>query len=52
MPNFFWCQIYVCNDTNKIILHTEFTFLPVSKAIRAVSSITNFGVSTAISGEL
>ena len=44
MPNFF-CQIYVCNDTNKRIQHTEFSFLHVSKA-------TDFGVSTAIGGEL
>ena len=45
---FFFCQIYVCNGTNKRIQHTEFSFLPVSKAIKAVSCITDFGVSTAI----
>ena len=45
---FFFYQIYVCNGTNKGIQHTEFSFLPVSKAIKAVSSINNFGVSTAI----
>ena len=48
MPNFFFCQIYVCNGTNKRIQHTEFSFLPVSKALKAVSCITDFGVSTAI----
>ena len=30
------------------IKHTEFRFLPVSKAIKVVSCITNFGVSTVI----
>ena len=49
---FFFCQIYVCNGTNKRIQHTEFSFLPVSKAIKGVSCITDFGVSTAISGKL
>ena len=49
---FFSCQVYVCNGTNKRMHHTEFSFLPVSKAIKAVSCITDFGVSTAISGEL
>ena len=47
MPNFF-CQIYVCNSTKKRIQHTEFSFLPVSKAIKAVSCINDLGVSTAI----
>ena len=28
--------------------HTEFRFLPVSKAVKAISCITDFGVSTAI----
>ena len=45
---FFFCQIYVCNGTNKRIQHTEFSFLPVSKAIKAVSCITDFGVSKEI----
>ena len=45
---FFFCQIYVCNGTNKRIQHTEFSFLPVSKAIKAVSCITDFGFSTTI----
>ena len=49
---FFFFQIYVCNGTNKRIQHKEFSFLPVSKAIKAASCITDFGVSTAISGEL
>ena len=44
--HFFFCQIYVCNGTNKRIQHTEFNFLLVSKAIKAVSCITDFGVST------
>ena len=43
----FFCQ-NVCNGTNKGIQHTEFSFLPVSKAAKAVSCITDFGVSTAI----
>ena len=47
MPNFF-CQIYVCSGTNKRIQHPEFNFLPVSKAIKAVSCIDDFRVSTAI----
>ena len=42
---FFFCQIYVCSGTNKRIQHTEFSFLPVSKAIKAVSCITDFGGS-------
>ena len=45
---FFFCQIYVSNGSNKIIQHTEFSFLPVSKAIKVVSCITDFGFSTAI----
>ena len=45
---FFFCQIYVCNGTNKTIQHTELSFLPVSKALKAVSCITDCGVSTAI----
>ena len=49
---FFFGQIYVCNGTNKKIQHTEFGFLPVSKAIKVVSYITDFGVSMAISSEL
>ena len=48
MPNFLFCQIYVCNGTNKRIQHTESSFLPVAKAKKAVSCITGFGVSTAI----
>ena len=51
MPNFF-CQIYVSSGTNKRIQHTGFSFLPVSKAIKTVRCITDFGVSTTISGEL
>ena len=47
MPNFFSAK-YVCNGTNKRIQHVEFSFLPVSKAIKAVSCIIDFGVSTAI----
>ena len=46
MLNFF--LPYVCNGTNKRIQHTEFNFLPVSKAIKAVSCITDFGVSKEI----
>ena len=45
MPSFFFCQIHVWNDTNKRMQHTEFIFLPVSKAIKAVSCITDFGLS-------
>ena len=30
------------------IQYAEFSFLPVSKAIKAISCITDFGVSTAI----
>ena len=44
----FFCQIYVCNGTNKSIQHTEFNFLPVSKDLKVVRCITHFGVSTAI----
>ena len=49
---FFICQMYVCNGTNTRIQHTGFSFLPISKAIKVVSCITDFGVSTTISGEL
>ena len=53
MPNFFFfCQIYVCNGTDKRIQYTELSFLPVLKAIKAVSCITDLRVSKAISGEL
>ena len=47
MPIFF-CQIYVWNGTNKTIQHTKFSFLPVSKVIKAVSCMTDFRVSAAI----
>ena len=49
---FFFCQICVCSGINKRIQHTEFNFLPVSKALKAVSCLTGFGVSKVISGEL
>ena len=39
---------YVCDGTNKRIQHTEFSFLPVSKAIKAVSCMTAFRISTSI----
>ena len=43
MPKFF-----LPNGANKRIQHTEFSFLPVSKAIKAVSCIPDSGVSMAI----
>ena len=45
---FFFCQICVCNGTKKRIQHKEFSFLSFTKAIKTVSCITDFGVSTAI----
>ena len=46
--HFFFYEVYVCSGTNKIIQHTEFSFLPFSNAIKTASCITDFGVSTAI----
>ena len=52
MPIFFFFFFFVkymfAMVPNKRIQHTEFSFLTVSKAIKAVSGITDFGVSTAI----
>ena len=44
----FFCQIYVWNGTNKRMQHTELSFLSLAKAIKALSCITDFGISTAI----
>ena len=46
--HFFLPNICFYKGTNKRIQHTEFNFLPVSKAIKAVSFIDDFRVSTAI----
>ena len=40
--------LYVSNSTNKRIQHTEFSFLPILNALKTVSCMTDFGVSTAI----
>ena len=48
MPIFFSAKYMFAMVPTERIQHTEFSFLPVSKAIKAVSCITDFGVSTAI----
>ena len=47
MSNFFPAKCMFAM-VQKRIQHTEFSFLPASKAIKAVSCITDFGVSLTI----